>query len=283
MIPPREVVEQLNQLHQKRIRYCYEPTPGLHVGRHLGAKESRSDILVYTDDDIIAFPEWLKAVRSAFSDPKVALVGGKILPRWEGEVPDWVALFRDTDQYGWSNGYLSILDFGDKRQEIPAFYVYGANFSIRKSVMYECGGFHPDSMPQELIRFRGDGETGLATAIMEKGYKTIYEPKAAVYHRVPPERLTLEYFCRRAFNQGVSDSYTQIRKYKGLAIPDRTTLRKLIAWARSVMLRRIGIQREIHPILAKVKQSYEEGRRYHREQVASDLELLAFVLKENYY
>jgi glycosyltransferase involved in cell wall biosynthesis len=286
----REVVEQLNQLHQKRIRYFYEPTPGLHVGRHLGAKESRSDILVYTDDDIIAFPEWLKAVRSAFSDPKVALVGGKILPRWEGEVPDWVALFKDTDQYGWSNGYLSILDFGDKRQEIPAFYVYGCNFSIRKSVMYECGGFHPDSMPQELIRFRGDGETGLATAIMEKGYKTIYEPKAAVYHRVPPERLTLEYFCRRAFNQGVSDSYTQIRKYKGLDIPqpkihlNLSLLKGLKDWAKQVAFNRKQARKEkTNLILAKVQQSYKDGRRYHREQVASDLELLAFVLREHYY
>ena len=284
-----QVTEELNRLYEDRVRYFYEPAPGLHVGRHLGAREAKGDILVYTDDDIIALPEWLEAVRSAFNDPGVALVGGKNLPRWEGEVPDWVKLFESTDACGWHNGYLSLLDFGDKCMEIPAYYVYGCNFSIRKSVMYECGGFHPDSMPQELIRFRGDGETALSAALMAKGYRTIYEPGASVYHRVPPERLTVEYFCRRAFNQGVSDSYTEIRKYRGLNVPkssirfNLSLLRKIKAVAGAVVSRQKGNKAEVHPVLAKVRQSYEEGRRYHREEVADDPELLAFILKITYY
>ena len=285
----RQVVEQLNRLHEDRVRYFYEPAPGLHVGRHLGARESKGDILVYTDDDIIALPEWLEAVRSAFNGPGVALVGGKNLPRWEGEVPDWVKLFESTDACGWHNGYLSLLDFGDKCMEIPAYYVYGCNFSIRKSVMYECGGFHPDSMPQELIRFRGDGETALSAALIKKGYRTIYEPRASVYHRVPPERLTAEYFCRRAFNQGVSESYTQIRKCGGLSIPRGpvksgfSLLKKMKDWARAAMPRKKGIQTDKHPILAKVRRSYDEGLRYHQEEVAADPQLLAFILKKTYY
>ncbi|MFC1989904.1 glycosyltransferase [Chloroflexota bacterium] len=275
-----QVVEKL-KAHDNRMHYFYEPVPGLHAGRHLGAKESKGNILVYTDDDIIALPGWLEAIRSTFNDPKVALVGGKCLPKWEGEVPDWLVLFKDTMEYGWADGYLSILDFGDKQLEIPAYYVYGCNFSIRKSVMYECGGFHPDSMPQELIRFRGDGETALSLTLMAKGYRTIYEPKAAVYHRVPPQRLTVDYFCRRAFNQGISDSYTEIRKHGELKGPDEAVqnslslLRRLKHWLRPLP--------KTHPILAIVQQSYQEGRRYHREQVAADRELLAFIMNKNYF
>ncbi len=285
----RQVAEELNGAHDDRIRYFYEPAPGLHVGRHLGARQSRGDVLVYADDDIIAFPGWLEAIKSSFTDPKAALVGGKIIPRWEGAVPDWVTLFESRDKYGWTNGYLSLLDFGDKRKKIPSYLVYGCNFSIRKSVMYQCGGFHPDSMPQELIRARGDGETALALAVTRKGYETIYAPEAAVYHRVPPARLTIEYFCRRAFNQGISDSYTQIRKYGGLNAPERTIqldislLKKAKDWVRAVVLPRRVNKGERHPVLLKVQQAYEEGRRYHREQVASDPDLLAFVLKEDYF
>jgi len=285
----QQVVEQLNHVHNNRIQYFYEASPGLHVGRHLGAQEARGNILVYADDDIIAFPGWLESVQSTFSDPEVALVGGKNLPRWEGDVPDWVAFFETKEEYGWTIGNLSLLDFGDVSKEIPAYYVYGCNFSVRKSIMYECGGFHPDSVPQELIRFRGDGETALSLAIAERGYKTIYEPGAAVYHRVPPERLTIEYFCRRAYNQGVSDSYTRIRMYDGLYTyrnPIRliiAALRKLARITRYILSERQKRNNNKHPVLAKVQQAHNDGFSYHRKQVASDPELLAYVLREKYY
>ncbi len=286
----QKVIREINYKNDNRLRYFYEETPGLHTGRHLGAKEARSALLVYTDDDIIAAPGWLEAIKNTFDDPSVALVGGRILPKWEGDVPDWMNLFKSEGEYGWTIGYLSILDFGDITKEIPADYVYGCNFSIRKPVLYECGGFHPDAMPQELIRYRGDGESALSFAIMAKGYKSIYEPQAFIYHRVPPERLTVDYFCRRAFNQGVSDSYTQIRKYGGLNTheelnrPGISLLQKLKDLLRPHLFWRKDNQvKRLHPILKKIQHSYKEGKRYHLEQVKSDSHLLAHVLKEVYY
>lgn len=272
------------------ILYFYEPLPGLHVGRHLGAKEARGDILVFVDDDIIATPEWLKSIKNAFNNPKVGLVGGRIFPKWESDVPDWINLFKSETEYGWTIGYLSLLDFGDVLKEIPAYYVYGCNFSIRKSVLYECGGFHPDSMPQELIRYRGDGETALSLAVMQKGYKSIYEPKAAVYHRVPPERLTIDYFCHRAFNQGVSDSYTEVRRKHGLdnVFPRNSEkasllLSRLKKLSKLFMYWKTKIVPERHPVKKQIIRAYERGKSYHRKQVAKDHKLLEYILKENYF
>lgn len=271
------LVENLSREYGRAISYFSEPAPGLHNGRHRGAKESRGNILVYVDDDIIAFPGWLEAIKSTFSHAEIVLVGGKNLPKWGGEVPEWMTLFWVKNKYGRYNGYLTLLDFGEKRKGIPAEFVWGCNFSIRKSVMYECGGFHPDSMPQDLIRFRGDGETGLCVEIMEKGYKAIYEPKAAVYHRVPKERLTVHYFCQRFFNQGISDSYTEIRKTGKLNNPRK---RKKY---RSLWRLKLKYLKRRHPILKKAHQAYERGYQYHQEQVKSDPELLAHVLKRVYY
>ena len=43
------------------------------------------------------------------------------------------------------------------------------------------------------------------------GLKAFYVPQATAYHIIGTARLTIEYFCSRAFNQGISDSYTNIR------------------------------------------------------------------------
>jgi len=196
----------------KNIRYFYDETPGLHVGRHRGLKEAQSEILVYADDDIDAFPTWLEGVWESFQDSDIALVGGKNLPKWESEPPYWIyEMWMDINQYGHSLGYLSILDFGNKVMEINPLYVWGCNFSIRKRVLLDAKGFHPDGFPQEMIKYRGDGESSVSNYIQKHNYKTLYNPKASVYHFVPKNRMTIDYFCKRAFNQGISDSFTNTR------------------------------------------------------------------------
>ncbi|MCK4816436.1 glycosyltransferase family 2 protein, partial [bacterium] len=63
----REVVDSFTG-QIPTLRYYYEGSPGLHVGRHKGLNEAKSNILVYADDDIEAFPTWLEAIAEAFED-----------------------------------------------------------------------------------------------------------------------------------------------------------------------------------------------------------------------
>jgi len=61
--------------------------------------------------------------------------------------------------------------------------VYGCNFSIRKNILIQLGGFHPDGLPDEFLHYRGDGETATSRAI-DADYKvTFYEPLATVLQR----------------------------------------------------------------------------------------------------
>ena len=80
----RAAVETLQTDHPNlRLRYIYEPEPGLLSGRHRGALEASGEILAFTDDDIEAAPGWLAAIASSFDDPLVHLVGGRNLPKYE--------------------------------------------------------------------------------------------------------------------------------------------------------------------------------------------------------
>jgi len=62
-----------------------------------------------------------------------------------------------------------------------------------------------------MTRFRGNGESALTERVAKSRYKMVYNPNAYVYHVMPANRLTIDFYKRRAFLQGVSNSYTILR------------------------------------------------------------------------
>ena len=248
----------------KNFKYIYDPRPGLHIGRHTGYENASGDILVYADDDIEAFPTWLEGHAESFADPYVAMVGGKSLPRFESTPPDWVAELCNKTSRGWWIGSYSIQDFGDELHETPHELIWGCNFGIRKEVLKKAGGFNPDSLPQELIKYRGDGETALSLAVRNLGLKAIYNPKASIHHFVSNERLTPEYIYRRAFNQGISNSYTSIRKTCALSgLKACPVASNTIRYVR--------------------ERGLVEGFNFHQQAVQADRKLLEWVLRKDYF
>lgn len=268
----REVCETC-QAFLPNFQYLDESHPGLHMGRHLGMKRAQADILVYADDDIEAFPTWLEGIAETFRDEEVVLVAGKNLPKFQIEPPAWIRCMWEKDRKGGRMlPYLSILDLGDEVKVVNPYYVFGCNFSIRKSILLEAGGFHPDAMPSELIRYRGDGETHVARYIIEHDYKAVYHPKASVHHLIPRDRLKESYFFNRAFSQGISDSYTDIRSKK------------------SISLWKLRYFKFMHRLLfsltfirqARIQISYLEGYCYHQDEVRKDPDLYGWVMRETY-
>jgi glycosyltransferase involved in cell wall biosynthesis len=272
------------------LSLLHEPEPGLHVGRHAGWRAARSDLLVFVDDDIEADPGWLAAVVDSFSDPLVALVGGNNLPAFEAEPPAWLRRWweRPVGQ-GRALGYLSILDFGRGSFEIDPGYVWGCNFGVRASVLEESRGFHPDGVPRERLRFRGDGETHVADVVRRRGHRAWFHGAATVHHLVDVHRMKPAYFEERAFAQGVSDSYAMIRARGGRQrkSPDirgllRGALDPARAWWTSGGWNADAVARELRAVETRVRQAYHRGREFHLAEVLRDRALLDWVLREDY-
>jgi len=262
----------------KHIKYFLEEKPGLHEGRHRGLREAVNEILVYCDDDIEPFPTWLEAIKESFKDPKVVLVGGKNLPKWEIDPPKWIKdWYEEGNENGKCLGYLSILDFGDELKEIDPNFVWGCNFSIRRQTLIDAGGFHPDSMPEQLKFFRGDGESYVTRWIKEKGKKAIYNPQASVYHFVSKSRMTLNYFKKRSYNQGISDSFSLIREKIIIDETQRSKKQRL----RSMLnkLRALFSSKNIKGIL---NESHHEGKLKHFLEYQRDLKLKSWVDKKDW-
>jgi len=197
------------------LNYFYEPRPGLMMGRHLGCEKAIGKILCYLDDDSFVDKGWLLGVEKAFSNQEVMFVGGPNLPKYEVDPPSWLDSFWIENEYGRVNGWLSLLDFGEQEKEVNPIYVFGCNFNIRKDIFIEIGGTHPDCIPKKLQRFQGDGESLISWEMLNRGRNALYSPAVKINHFIPASRLTLKYFCERAYYQGVCDSFTEIRRKHG--------------------------------------------------------------------
>ena len=266
-----------------RWRYIHEATPGLLAGRHRGATESRGDICVFVDDDVHFSRDWLVAILDAFRDPTAGLVGGPSKAIYEARPPEWLRLFFHVCPFGVECGYLSLFDGGKGTREIDPCYIWGLNYAIRRDLLFRIGGFNPDNMPLPLLRYQGDGETGLSLKVRDAGIRCLYCEDAAIEHRVPARRLTPEYFEFRARVQGIVDSFTQIRSGNRDASPSSRSWRAPLRWCRRFVDEISRRANGVGDIAWRASFSYHRGFAFHQREVRNDPELLAWVMRENYW
>jgi glycosyltransferase involved in cell wall biosynthesis len=264
----RQVVESFAE-KLPSLRYFYASEPGLHVGRHVGMQEAKTEILCYLDDDSEPLPVWAKAIYNAFQNEKVVLVGGSNLPKWEQEPPQWLA---DMWQKKHSIVYLSIHDLGNEIKDINPYLVYGCNFSVRKSVLLQAGGFNPDGMPSDLLMYRGDGETAVSEYIKKNRLQAMYIPDASIYHLVSKSRMNNEYFKKRACLQGISESFTMLRNGKKLSLRQKIRFMK-----RSFKL--YLVNKTEYGIFA----AYRNGFKFHQNAYKTNPEIREWVHRKDYF
>ncbi|MEI8349052.1 MAG: glycosyltransferase [Candidatus Omnitrophota bacterium] len=255
------------------IKYIPEPKIGLHNVRHRGAKAARGDILVYIDDDVICDENLLDEILKPYSDSNVGCVGGKILPKWEVIPPEWIHKF--------PKWYLSLLDDDEGPKEKQ--WLYGCNFSIRKSLLFELGGFNPDSFYDKKMWWaRGDGEIGLLRKVHILGKKVIYNPRAIVWHFIPKERLAIEFFQSRAFKSGVETSFTKYHYSPRLIHLFRLLPRAAAFGLTSIFCSIEAILLKTNRFKDKVNSAYYKGRCFYEWRLAVNKELQQFIKQKNW-
>ena len=261
------------------IRRVLEPVPGLLAGRHRGFEVTAGDIVMYLDDDVRLAEGWFEAILEPFQDSDVHLVGCRYLPDYETEPPGWLNDLWTQDENGRHLTYLSLFDAGDAASEIDPLWIWGLCYAIRRSTLVRLGGFHPDSYPWELRRFRGDGETALSSRAREQKLKCVYQGRTAVFHHVPKSRMTKEYFEQRAYLQGISDSFTQIRRDGSPSRPSH--------WqqARSRLKSTVKgyLNRTQMTLSSALHAAYCRGYEYHQNEVLRDSALFDWVMRKEYW
>jgi glycosyltransferase involved in cell wall biosynthesis len=266
------------------LRCLHEPEPGLHAGRHAGLRAASGELLVYADDDIVADPGWLAAIVDAFSDPDVVMVGGNNRPLFEAPPPDWlVAWWARPRRHGRALGHLSILDFGTGRFDIDPGLVWGCNYSIRRETLLAAGGFHPDGMPRDRLRWRGDGETHVSEWVRRSGLRARFDGAASVGHRVPAARMTPEYFQQRGFAQGISESFADLRRRGGRSTSRSARALRRIGEEAAALAAPLRYGTGLADVVRATQRARRNGYHFHQAEVASDPALRDWVMREDYF
>ena len=263
------VNEYIKKYPQKNITYQYIKETGLLFARHEGAKIAKGDILTFIDDDVEVNQDFGANIIKSFTDNTISFVCGPSKPKYLKKCPPWIDNYFTKIQLGTFCTYLSLLDFGNTKKLISPIYVWGLNFSIRQKILWELGGFHPDGVPPESLIFRGDGEYGLTKKAQDLGYKALYVPEVSVTHIIPAKRLTEKYFLKRAFAEGISNSYTTIRN-KGHAEDIEIQLPDNVIGDNSTKRK------------ARIQNAFIDGFYFHQMAVKQSKTLLDWVLLPDY-
>lgn len=195
----RAVVEAAALRGPIPVRYLHEARPGKSYALNSALEHARGDLLALTDDDVLPAPGWIAAFRRAFAETKADYAAGRILPLWEAPPPPWIS----PSLYG----VLAVPDGGPVRLPLgkglnEQIMPIGANMAVRRSVIDRIGGWNTS-----LGKLQGTLRTGedheFALRMTAAGCRGVYEPDAWVRHRVPAERLDLDYFQRWFYDNGV--------------------------------------------------------------------------------
>lgn len=260
-----------------RFHYLYDARPGQLVGWHRAAAVASGEITCFIDDDVRPDPGWLAALADAYRDPRVGLATGPIRLAFDTAPPDWLALMTLGEPGAQTIPLLGGLDCGPQMRNIPGNFVWGTNFSVRREVLFEVGGFHPCAMPWPLIRFYGDGEIYIGRTAEQSGWRIVYHPGAAVAHDIPAARLTLDAVMRKFTTTGCARSFQTLRSLRQpFELPSANEIRTI---AQRYFRDSVAIPADL---AQAVETGLDHGMSVQRAAFVSDPDFRAFVLRDNY-
>jgi glycosyltransferase involved in cell wall biosynthesis len=212
---------------QLTVRYFVEKNQGLSYARNRGIKEARGDYLIFLDDDAFAFPDYIRNFKNFLEKyPDFQAGGGKILPFWESERPQWMSRYLLS--------IVSTIDLGDNVKRFGGrSYPIGANMMIRKDLFERFGLFNVN-LGRKGKNLEGAEEKDLFLRIKKAGIPVYYTPDAVVEHWAPDSRLTNDFFTKQALAIGYSEKI----RAKNISSMEyvKSILRELFKWGATGIL-----------------------------------------------
>ena len=245
------------------IVFLTESKPGKNNALNTAIKCASGALYAFTDDDIIANPDWLVQFwEGANRWPGHSVFGGRIVADWPGEIPFWgedhplnVSLFALHKPFGTEMEY-----------DTAGFLPYGPNMMIRREI-FELGyRYNPDVGPTGEKIYKMGSETELLMRLRDDGFTPVYLPNCVVKHQIRSEQLRDIWLKRRNFRIGFYDASSDEHLQRRLFSCARYLWKQLLSLLLKWMLYKVSVNRlaafEVNCFIYRVRGKIYAQRQY---------------------
>jgi GT2 family glycosyltransferase len=187
-----------------RVRSAREDRVGLSRGRNAGVLLARGDLLLFTDDDVVAGPVWARSYVELFSRVGIdaALAGGTIVPVPEdlGSWPRWFHPGALVDVGSWG--------YSEERVLGPKEYVFGGNMAI-PARLFDRFGLWDESLGNVDHERSTFEDTEFQDRLRRSGVAVWFCPPAVVRHRAPARMVQPPAIISNAFGRGRNEFWSK--------------------------------------------------------------------------
>ncbi len=162
---------------------------GLSVARNVGAQAAKGEVIVYTDSDCMADPDWLYYLVGTLISGDYAGVGG---PNISPPAEDWIQACVAAAPGGPNHVLLT---------DVIAEHIPGCNMAFYKWAFDKVGGFDPE------YRKAGD-DVDFCWRLQQEGGVIAFSPAAIVWHY---RRFTLDAFRKQQEGYGEAESLLRFK------------------------------------------------------------------------
>ena len=173
--------------------YVHEPKQGLSRARNAGLAVAAGQLIIFTDDDVKPYPQWIAAYWDAWrARPNGFYFGGPIESEFESCSPDPALL-------PFAPYSVSGLDWGDEARELTAQECFvSANWACPAEALRAAGGFDERlGLDPSSGRVKVGEEYDLMQRLQLAGLRPWYLPQARIRHFVPAQKCRLRHIAAR--------------------------------------------------------------------------------------
>lgn len=204
-----------NKAEKKKVSYLFEEKQGRSAAVNAGIRHSEGDLITMIDDDIRIEKDWFVQIEKIFRErwEEIDFIGGKVLPIWEVEPPDWVKSIKDVG--------VCWRDYGEEEwqydKETP---ILTGGHAVFKASIFSEVGLYAEELGVKKKNLASCEDDVMFDKLLDAGKKGVYSPKLIVHHYVPAHRLTVNFFRQWHFGAGMSWNTVEknYKQYEGAKI-----------------------------------------------------------------
>ena len=192
----QETEDLCKGLCSERIVFEYQviPSHGCSYARNYAISLCQTDILLWTDPDVVLSSDWAHYLSQTLVNKKSAIVGGKIIPLWH-RIPRWYMKSNVmTDQY-------SLIDLGEDQKETDR--IIGGSMGINIKQMGQEAYFD-ENLGRKNGTLLGGVDAEFCERAIQKGFKVYYTGQTVSQHQILESRMNLIWIARKFYYSGFS-------------------------------------------------------------------------------